>query len=217
MSADSEDIYTEPASLDVDTLKNLGPLRGMAGIWIGNKGMDVNPKAEGPVRQAFVEQIELHPIDPQTNGPQLFYGLRYHQHVVKPGEVETYHDQVGYWLWEPTTGTVIQTLAIPRGQVAMASGKAAADATEFELTAARGSTLYGICSNPFIDEAFRTVEYRIKVSIGANGTWSYDEDTVMMIRGKSEAFHHTDRSTLTKVGDPIPNPLMRRKLTIAPA
>jgi hypothetical protein len=27
--------------------------------------------------------------------PQLFYGLRYHTHVVKPGEVETFHDQIG--------------------------------------------------------------------------------------------------------------------------
>lgn len=216
MSANHEDIYTEPADLDVDTLKNLGPLRGMAGIWVGDKGMDVNPKAEGPVRQAFTEKIELHPIDPQTNGPQLFYGLRYHQHVVKPGEVETYHDQVGYWLWEPATGTIIQTLAIPRGQIAMASGKAAPDATAFELTAMRGSELYGICSNPFIDSAFRTAEYRIKVSIGTNGTWSYDEDTVMLIKGRAEPFHHTDRSILTKIGEPVPNPLMRRQ-TAEPA
>ncbi|MBX7198910.1 MAG: heme-binding beta-barrel domain-containing protein [Rhodospirillaceae bacterium] len=211
-----EDIYTETAGLDVDTLRNLGPLRGLAGIWTGDKGVDINPKAEGPVRQAFTERIELHPIDPQSNGPQLFYGLRYHQHVVKPGEVETYHDQVGYWLWEPATSTIIQTLTIPRGQVAMASGKAAPDATTFELVATRGSELYGICSNPFIDDAFRTVEYRIKVSVG-DGTWSYDEDTVMMIRGKTAPFHHTDRSVLTKIGEPTPNPLMRHRPTAKPA
>ena len=33
------------------------------------------------------ERVELQPIDPQLNGPQLFYGLRYHIHIVKPGEV----------------------------------------------------------------------------------------------------------------------------------
>jgi len=49
---------------------------------------------------------------PQTNGPQLFYGLRYDMRIVKPGEVETGHDQVGYWLWEPATGALVQTLAI---------------------------------------------------------------------------------------------------------
>jgi hypothetical protein len=210
MSTFAEDIFTEPSNVDVDTLKNLGPLRGMAGIWSGTVGLDVNPKANGPERQAFIDRIELQPIDPQTNGPQLLYGLRYHQRVVKPGQIETYHDQIGYWLWEPATETVIQTLAIPRAQIAMAVGRAAAIAKSFELVATRGSETYGICSSPFLEYAFRTLEYRIKVTINLDGTWSYDEDTVLMIRGKSEPFHHTDRNTLAKIGEPTPNPLARK-------
>ena len=205
-----QDIYTEPTGVDVDTLRNLGPLRGMAGVWTGQRGLDVKPKAEGPKKQAYVERVELHPIDPQTNGPQLFYGLRYHQHVVKPEQVKTYHDQVGYWLWEPATGTVIQTLAIPRAQIAMAVGKATADARTFELVATRGPQTYGICSTPFLEYAFRTVEYRIKITINGEGSWSYDEDTVLMTKDRSEPFHHTDRNTLTKIGEPIPNPLALR-------
>jgi len=85
-----EDVYTEPSDFDVHTLNNLGPLTGLAGIWEGTRSLDVNPKAEGPEKQVFVERIELQPIDPQTNGPQLFYGLRYHTHIVKPGQIETY-------------------------------------------------------------------------------------------------------------------------------
>ena len=92
MSEIPADIYTEPSDIDTNTLANLGPLRGMAGIWEGTKGLDTNPKKEGPLQQADVERIELQPIDPQANGPQLFYGLRYWTHIVKPGEVETYHD-----------------------------------------------------------------------------------------------------------------------------
>src|SRR6185369_8748718 len=88
-----EDIYTEPSGIDVDTLANLGPLRAMAGIWKGVRGLDVKPKAEGPKKQAYVERMELQPIDPQTNGPQLLYGLRYHTHIVKPDQVKTYHEQ----------------------------------------------------------------------------------------------------------------------------
>lgn len=210
MSHYPNDIYTEPANVDADTLRNLGPLRAMAGIWQGVRGLDVKPKAEGPKKQAFVERFELQPIDPQTNGPQLFYGLRYHTHITKPEQSKTYHDQVGYWLWEPATGTVIQTLAIPRGQIAMAVGHAAADATQFELVAQRESTTYGICSNPFLEHAFKTVEYRIQVTLHPDGTWSYDEDTVMVIRGQTEPFHHTDRNTLRKIGEPEPNPLARR-------
>jgi hypothetical protein len=205
----SDDIYAEPADIDVRTLRNLGPLTGMAGIWEGRRSMDVNPKAAGPVRQEFVERIELQPIDPQANGPQLFYGLRYHTHVVKPGEIETYHDQVGYWLWEPATGNLIQTLTIPRGQTAMAFGHAEKDATRFELIAKRGTETNGICSNPFLEYAFKTIEYRIQVTINSDGTWAYDEDTVLMVRGQTEPFHHTDRNILTKIGEPTPNPLAR--------
>ena len=135
-----KDIYTEPTP-DADTLANLGPLAPMAGIWTSAQGLDVNPKADGPERQPYIERIELQPIDAQTNGPQLFYGLRYHTHILKPDEAETLHDQVGYWLWEPATGTVIQTLSIPRGQTAMAVGQAAADAKSFRLEAVRGSTV----------------------------------------------------------------------------
>lgn len=207
----AQDIYTEPANLDFNTLANLGPLAPMAGVWEGSRGLDVKPKADGPRKQAYVERIELQPIDPQTNGPQLLYGLRYHVHVVKPGQTKTYHDQVGYWLWEPATGTVIQTLAIPRGQIAMASGIAAPDAKEFELVARREQDTYGICSNPFLEFGFRTTEYRIKVTINDDGTWGYEEDTVMLLRGKEdEPFHHMDRNVLHKVAEPTPNPLARK-------
>ena len=209
MSDFPQDIYTEPHDIDVHTLRNLGPLTRMAGIWQGTRGLDVKPKAEGPKKQAYVERIELQPIDPQTNGPQLLYGLRYHTHVTKPEQVKTYHDQVGYWLWEPASGTVIHTLAIPRGQVAMASGTAAADAQTFELSATQGLDTWGICSAPFLHHAFRTTAFRITVSFHDDGSWSYDEDTVLQILGQAEPFHHTDRNRLTKIGEPTPNPLAR--------
>ncbi|MGZ5998783.1 MAG: FABP family protein [Rhizomicrobium sp.] len=210
MSVFPTDIYTEPLNLDFNTLANLGPLRGMAGIWEGTKGLDVKPKAEGPKQQVYVERIELQPIDPQTNGPQFFYGLRYWTHIVKPDEVKTYHDQIGYWLWEPATGAVVHSLAIPRAQVALAAGTAAVDATSFEVSATRGRTDYGICSTPFLEHAFRTDSFRIRVTINPDGTWSYFEDTVLIIPGVKEPFHHTDRNTLTRIAEPTPNPMARR-------
>ncbi len=181
------DIYTEPDG-DPDTLANLGPLAPLAGIWEGAKGDDVHPVAIGEERNVFVEHYELQPIDRQTNGPQLFYGLRYHTHIVKPGELETFHDQIGYWLWEPATNTVTFTLAIPRGQVLLAAGPAEPDATTFELTAAVGSETYGILSNPFLDHAFRTLNYRMVVTVNADGTWSYAEEALLEIPGRDEPF-----------------------------
>lgn len=155
----------------------------------------------------YVERYELQPIDPQTNGPQLFYGLRYHVHIVRPGEIETFHDQVGYWLWEPAARMVTHTIAIPRGQVLLAAGSAAPDATEFEVTAAVGSEEYGILSNPFLNTAFRTVSFRMRVTAHNDGTWSYEEDTVMQMADRAELVHHIDRNTLTRIGDPTPNPV----------
>ncbi|WP_293224052.1 heme-binding beta-barrel domain-containing protein [Ottowia sp.] len=202
------DIYTEPTP-DVDTLANLGPLAPMAGIWTSAQGLDINPKADGPERQPYIERMELQPIDAQTNGPQLYYGLRYHTHILKPDDVETLHDQVGYWLWEPATGTVIQTLSIPRGQTALAMGQAAADAKSFRLEAVRGSTVNGICSNPFLEHAFRTDRFVITVTIHDDGTWSYEQETTLIIPGQAEPFAHTDRKRLVKIGEPTPNPTAR--------
>jgi hypothetical protein len=204
-----DDVYTEPSHVDPDTLANLGPLRPLAGVWESDTGDDEHPVAEGTQHNRYVEHIELQPIDPQTNGPQLFYGLRYHTHIVKPGEVETFHDQVGYWLWEPVTNSVILMFAIPRAQVAMAGGTAKPDAVEFELYADRGSTSFGICSGPFLDRQFRTSQVRIRVRILPDGRWSYDEVTTLMIAGRTEPFLHRDRNTLSRIAEPTPNPLAR--------
>ncbi len=207
MSDFPADIYTEPHPVDTDTLANLGPLRGMAGVWQGTRGLDIKPKAEGAKKQAYVERIELQPIDPQTNGPQLLYGLRYHTHVTKPEQVKTYHDQVGYWLWEPATGTVIHSITIPRGQTVLATGQTTADARRFSLKATREAGQ--ISDIPFLAHAFKTTEFTIEVTINDDGTWSYDEDTVLAIRGQDEPFHHRDRNTLSKLAEPTPNPLAR--------
>jgi hypothetical protein len=84
-----------------------------------------------------------------------------------------------------------------------------ADAKEFELIATHESECFGIRSAPFLGYAFKTVELRIKVTINADRTWSYDEDTVLIIRGKPEPLHHTDRNTLSKTGEPTSNPLAK--------
>ena len=200
------DIFTEPSDVDDNTLANLGPLRRLAGVWQGRKGVDVNPKADGPERREFIERIELQPIDPQANGPQLLYGLRYHTRIIASDEDTTFHDQVGYWLWEPATGLVMQSLAIPRGQVALASGHAAPDANQLVLTATRGTTEYGIASTSFLEAAFRTDAYRIEVNFNPDGSWSYILDTTLMVHGKP--FPHRDINTLVKLAEPTPNPVL---------
>jgi len=203
----TRDIYTEPEDIDLDTLRNLGPLAPLAGTWEG-QGNDTHPVAEGTEDEPYRERMVFEPIDPQPNGPQLLYGLRYHVHVNKLDEPLTFHDQNGYWLWEPATGTILQTVAIPRGLVALASGRATPDARRFAVRATLGSPTSGIVSAPFLHENFRTVEYSITVAVNDDGTIAYEQDTVLQIAGRGEPFHHVDRNVLRRVAPAGPNPVL---------
>ncbi|MBO9581608.1 MAG: FABP family protein [Sphingobium sp.] len=203
-----KDIFTEQDA-DPDTLAHLGPLRRLAGTWEGKRGIDINPKENGPERRDYYERIVMEPIDAQSNGPQLLYGLRYHIHINTPEEEIAFHDQAGYWLWEPDTGLIMQTLSIPRGQTALAGGKATADATTLVVEAKRGATDYGICSTEFLEQAFRTDSYRLEVTFHDDGTWSYVSDTTLIVRGAP--FLHKDRNHLTKIAEPDLNPWLKLK------
>ena len=132
--------------------------------------------------------------------------MRYHAHIVQPGEVETFHDQVGYWLWEPETGNILLTGSIPRGQTFIAVGNAPADAKEFTVKAVRGSLTNGIISNPFLERSFTTESFEMTVKFHDDGTWSYDQTTTMIIPNYDAPFEHRDRNRLTKIGEPKLNP-----------
>ena len=74
----------------------------------------------------------------------------------------------------------------------MASGRAAPDATEFELSRVFGSPTNG-SSSPFLDHAKKTLVFQIKVSVNGDGTWSYDQDTARIV-GCDQLFHHTQHA-----------------------
>jgi hypothetical protein len=204
------DIYTEQEA-SPDTLANLGPLRRLAGVWESDQGVDINPKEDGPERRVFRERIRMEPIDAQSNGPQLLYGLRYHIHINTPEEEITFHDQVGYWLWEPATGLIMQSLAIPRGQVLLAGGQARADDDHISVEARRGDTRFGICSTTFLEQAFRTDYYRIDITFNPDDSWTYVTRTDLAIRGSTPPFDHRDTNTLRRIAPAAPNPLLIRR------
>jgi len=207
MSKIPDDIFTEPEDFSPDTLANLGPLRRLAGVWQSDQGVDVSPKAEGPERRVYREHIRMEPIDPQPNGPQLLYGLRYHIHI-NTEEAITFHDQIGYWLWEPATGLIMQSIAIPRGQVVLAGGQAGPDDKRISVEARRGDTRFGICSTTFLEAAFRTDYYRIDITFNDDGSWTYVTRTDLAVRGKEPAFNHNDTNTLRRIASPASNPMV---------
>jgi hypothetical protein len=156
----------------------------------------------------FRERIVFAPIDAQTNGPQLLYGLRYHTHINTPEEAMTFHDRVGYRLWEPATGLIMQTIAIPRGQAVLAGGTAKPDDERITVEARRGDTRFGICSTTFLEAAFRIDYYRIDITFNADGSWTYVTRTDLAVRGRTPAFNHHDTNTLRRIAAPTPNPLI---------
>jgi len=77
MSNFPDDIFTEPQGCSVNTLKQLSPLTGMAGIWEGIRGLDIKQKAHK---------------NSKTYGPELFYGLGYYAHSIKLNSAARWFD-----------------------------------------------------------------------------------------------------------------------------
>ena len=75
------------------------------------------------------------------------------------------------------------------------------------LLTTRGDTAYGIVSNGFLEEAFRTDHYRCTVVIHGADSWSYELSTTLVIPGLEAPFDHHDSNTLSRVAPPEPNPL----------
>jgi hypothetical protein len=172
--------------------------------------LDVSSKAEGPERRVFGEHILIlmQPIDAQTNVPHLLYGLRYHIHI-DTREAISFHDQVGYWLWEPATGLIMQTVAIPRGQLVQVDGTAQPDDKRSSVEARRDDLRFGVCSPGFVEAAFRTEYYRIDIRFHADGSWTHLTRVDLAARERTPAFNHHGTNTLRRIAAPVPNPLMR--------
>lgn len=180
-------------------LKLFGPLAAFVGTWQGSKGDDTAPDDfRGVERNLFREQIICTPMAPAANHEQVLYVVSYTRTAWRLNAADPFHEQLGYWLWDPMAKQVMHSFIIPRGMTVLAGGSAQPDATSFELKAARGSSTFGICSNPFLDEEFRTIAYEASITFHSPQSFSYRENTQMQIKGQSGIFHHVDLNTLEK-------------------
>lgn len=183
-----------------DKVANLGPLAALAGVWEGEKGADVAPGGDREKdNNAFRERLVLEPIGRVDNHEQTMFGLRYATKAWRIGADEPFHEEVGYWLWDAAHRQVMRSFLVPRGISVIAGGTVAPDATEFSLSAELGSPTYGICSNPFLHSEFKTTRYDVTITVHGPDSFTYDEDTQMLLMGRKDVFHHTDRNTLTRV------------------
>ena len=183
-----------------EIIENLGPLAALAGVWEGDKGADIAPDDNRKTETTkYRERLTLEPFGPVDNHEQTLWGLRYNTVAFRIGEADSFHEEVGYWLWDSKEQIVCRCFIVPRGVTVLAGGKVAPQAKSFELNAEVGSHTFGISSNPFLDREFKTMSYHLKVEVLDGNRISYDEDTVLKMKGNPELFHHKDSNILKRV------------------
>jgi hypothetical protein len=179
-----------------------GPLGKLAGEWEGEGGLDsaYSHAKHEVLATPYLEKLTFKPFGPVQNGRQFLYGLDYKSAMWRDSEENPFHTEVGYWLWDGATGEVLRGFVVPRGITVLAGGTAAADAKEFTLTAKPGDPQYAIGENKYLAENASTLSYSATITFNDDGTWTYDEITMLKMKEFAEPFSHSDRNTLHKVG-----------------
>lgn len=177
-----------------------GPLWALAGDWEGEDGFDTaysHSRGE-VVLTPYRERATLTPFGPVHNGSQRLFGLDYKTAMWRHTETDPFHTEVGYWLWDAATGEVLRGFVVPRGITVLAGGTAAADAVGFSLAADRDGDDYTIGENQYLAKRASSLSYRATIMANADGTWSYDEVTMLKISELPEPLAHADRNTMRR-------------------
>jgi hypothetical protein len=179
-----------------------GPLGPLAGDWEAEGGLDraFSHSKEKVLDTPYLERVSFKPFGPVDNGSQSLSGLDYKTAMWRDDEENPFHTEVGYWLWDGATGEVLRGFVVPRGITVLAGGTAAADATSFTLSARPGHAQYNIGENQYLAENASTTSYDVTITINDDGTWSYEEATMLRMKEFEEPFAHTDHNTLRRVG-----------------
>jgi len=188
------------ALTEEEMIAGLGPLAPLAGTWEGSEGLDEAPAPDrGLLKTAYRERTVFVPIGAADNHEQLLFGLRYSTMAWRIGEPDSFHEEVGYLHWDAASGLVMRSFAIPRAMVVLAGGRATASDRRFRMEAVLGSPTFGIASNPFLDAEFKTVRFELEVDLSTPDRYRYAEDTQLLLKGRSDVFHHRDANELVRV------------------
>jgi hypothetical protein len=176
-----------------------GPLKELIGVWKGEKGLDVAPEPDGTESNPYYETLTFTAIGDVTNAEsQTLSVVRYHQIVQRQSNDEVFHDETGYWMWDPSEEIVMHSLTIPRAVCVLAGAKytGARDAdgsVVIEVAAGINDKNWQIIQSPFMQKNASTTDFRQTITVG-NGKLSYSQTIMVDIYGKP--FEHTDENEL---------------------
>lgn len=180
-----------------------GPLAALIGTWEGDKGVDRAPEPDGEERTLYYETIVFEAAGDVTNAEsQILSVVRFHQVVSRKSNNKVFHDQVGYWLWDPADNTIVQTFTIPRGVAVVAGGTLApaADPAQelvFNVAADANSPQFGIIQAPFMFQQAKTTAFTHTMTVNGD-EMRYSESTLLDIY-HVKSYDHTDVNTLRRV------------------
>ena len=184
---------------------NYGPLRFLIGEWAseGHLGENRAPDPDRKVENTKFKQTMLfEPIGEVENHEQVLYALRYSTKAWEEGDDEDpFHEEVGYFIWDKANRQVLKSFIVPRGIAVNAGGEADVNAISFTVSAELGSHTYGLCSNKFLDEEFKTLTYEVTFEFVDENKFEYSENTRIQIKGQNQVFDHIEKNTLTKVNN----------------
>ena len=175
-----------------------GPLALLAGEWVGETGVDrAFSHTQGHVLDTPYREIcSMHPFGPVDSGSQELYGLDYRTTIWRGTEDHPFHAESGYWLWDAATNQVMKCFVIPRGIAVLAGGTCEPDARSWSMSAALGDTHYSISENLHLANNASSRRYDVTVYVGDDGSWSYDQTTVLRMNEFEGPFSHTDHHVL---------------------
>ena len=179
---------------------NYGPLAALVGTWEGGKGVDVSPEPDGEERSPYYETIVFEAAGDVTNAEsQTLSVVRYHQVVSRKSDDEVFHDQMGYWLWDPADNTIVESFTIPRGVAVVAGGTLAAPTAAgqelvFQVAADAGSSEWGVAQAAFMFKQAKTTAFTHTLTVNGD-QMKYSQTTVLDIYNK-KSYDHTDLNTL---------------------
>ncbi|MBN9609990.1 MAG: FABP family protein [Actinobacteria bacterium 69-20] len=186
----------------------LGPLEQFLGYWEGNVGVDVSyhNKEDETAETGYFEKARFTPIPIVENGQQTMHGLNYEMTAWRHGEeqLDPFHDEVGYLLWEPSTSTVLRCFAVPRGLAILAGGTARPDSKSLTFIAEPGDPTFGLVQNKYLAQRARTGgKFVSEYTVHDDGTFSYTSDLQLTLAAIDQTMHHTDRNTLHRTGSDV--------------
>lgn len=183
--------------------QRLGPLTPLVGEWEGNAGLDVSFRYQDDaiIKTSYYERAWFHPIPAQTNGQQKLEGLKFGFTAWRHGEeaMDPFHDEVGYLLWEKSTGQIIRCFAVPRGLAILAGGEAKPDDRVLHFKAEPGAKGYGLSQNLYLLRRAEATAFESTFTFNDDGTFSYVSDLTLKLEALGKTMQHTDRNTLHKV------------------